>query len=123
MKSGQCLTSADLASYVDRRLSQAERNIANEHLANCPRCIADVANVARSVAEIANSLPAHESARSIESLYERRRADHLKRCRRLCERARRVRVDPGMTGECLASSIDDETALQFIEALIDKLEG
>lgn len=119
MTSGKCLSSAELASYVDRHLSQAERNIANEHLANCPRCVADLAGVARTVSEIAQAV--NLSADTIDDA-KARAEQHKRRCRQLCERARRVRVDPGMTGEYLASVLDDETAAQFIEALIERLE-
>lgn len=52
-----CLTDAQLASYVDRRLSQAEKNRADEHLARCPRCLQCVADVVKLLDEIDRTLP------------------------------------------------------------------
>src|SRR5687767_15607795 len=41
-----------LAAYVDRGLSLTERARVDAHLASCPQCIALVAGVARTVAEV-----------------------------------------------------------------------
>ena len=46
-----------LAAYVDRGLSLAERGRVDIHLASCPQCIALVAGVARTVAEVSAHLP------------------------------------------------------------------
>jgi anti-sigma factor RsiW len=40
-----CPSSATLASFVDQRLSQAERNRVIAHLAECERCVAVVGAV------------------------------------------------------------------------------
>ena len=52
-----CLEPAVLAAYVDRGLSLSERARVEAHLASCPQCIAQVAGVARTVAELAASRP------------------------------------------------------------------
>jgi anti-sigma factor RsiW len=47
-----CLEPEVLAAYVDRGLSLAERARVDAHLASCPQCIALLAGVARTVAEM-----------------------------------------------------------------------
>lgn len=46
-----------LAAYVDRGLSLAERARVDAHLASCPQCIALVAGVVRTVADVSAQLP------------------------------------------------------------------
>ena len=46
-----------LAAYVDRGLSLSERARVDAHLASCPQCIALVAGVARTVAEVSALVP------------------------------------------------------------------
>lgn len=46
-----------LAAYVDRGLSLMERARVDGHLASCPQCIALVAGVARTVAEVSALVP------------------------------------------------------------------
>jgi CHAT domain-containing protein len=46
-----------LAAYVDRGLSLAERARVDAHLASCPQCIAQLAGVARTVAEVTAHKP------------------------------------------------------------------
>ena len=46
-----------LAAYVDRGLSLTERARVDAHLASCPQCIALVAGVARTVAEVSALVP------------------------------------------------------------------
>src|SRR5690349_12193540 len=46
-----------LAAYVDQGLSLAERARVDAHLASCPQCIALLAGVARTVAEVSAHLP------------------------------------------------------------------
>jgi hypothetical protein len=46
-------TPADLASYVDGRMSQAERNRTDEHLARCQECQRWLAGVVTTIREIA----------------------------------------------------------------------
>lgn len=41
-----------IAAYIDGGLSKAERNHANEHLANCRQCIRTLANTIRTVTEL-----------------------------------------------------------------------
>ena len=52
-----CLEPEVLAAYVDRGLSLSERARVEAHLASCPPCIAQVAGVARTVAELSASRP------------------------------------------------------------------
>lgn len=49
-------TPADLASYVDGRMSQAERNRADEHLARCTECQRWLAGTVKTIIEIAGGL-------------------------------------------------------------------
>jgi len=51
-----------LAAYVDRGLSLAERARVDHHLASCPQCIALVAGVVRTVADVPESTPHAEPA-------------------------------------------------------------
>lgn len=46
-----------LAAYVDRGLSLSERARVDTHLASCPQCIALVAGVARTVADVSALVP------------------------------------------------------------------
>jgi hypothetical protein len=46
-----------LAAYVDRGLSLAERSRVDHHLASCPQCLALVAGVVRTVADVAEFMP------------------------------------------------------------------
>src|SRR5262245_56406531 len=52
-----CLEPEVLAAYVDRGLSLAERARVDAHLASCPQCIAMLAGVARTVAEVSAHVP------------------------------------------------------------------
>lgn len=52
-----CLEPEVLAAYVDRGLSLSERARVDEHLASCPQCVALVAGVARTVAEVSALVP------------------------------------------------------------------
>jgi CHAT domain-containing protein len=52
-----CLEPEVLAAYIDQGLSLTERARVEAHLASCPRCIAQVAGVARTVAELSASMP------------------------------------------------------------------
>lgn len=47
-----CLSSVTIASYVDRRLSQAEQNRADEHLATCYECLSTLANTVKTLDEL-----------------------------------------------------------------------
>jgi len=51
-----------LAAYIDRGLSLAERSRVDHHLASCPQCIALVAGVVRTVAEVSEFTPHAEPA-------------------------------------------------------------
>ncbi len=51
-----------LAAYVDRGLSLAERAHVDRHLASCPQCLALVAGVVRTVADVPESTPHAEIA-------------------------------------------------------------
>src|SRR6187455_2711447 len=51
-----------LAAYVDRGLSLSERARVDAHLASCPQCIALLAGVARTVAEVSAHAPGAVSA-------------------------------------------------------------
>ena len=51
-----------LAAYVDRGLSLAERSRVDRHLASCPQCIALVAGVVRTVADVSEFMPHAEPA-------------------------------------------------------------
>jgi CHAT domain-containing protein len=51
-----------LAAYVDRGLGSAERARVDHHLASCPQCIALLAGVARTVADVLESTPHAEPA-------------------------------------------------------------
>ncbi len=46
-----------LAAYVDRGLSLAERSRVDHHLASCPQCIALLAGVVRTVADVSEFTP------------------------------------------------------------------
>lgn len=46
-----CPSSETLASYIDRRLSQAERNRVDVHLANCARCMQVVGGVMWAISQ------------------------------------------------------------------------
>jgi CHAT domain-containing protein len=52
-----CLQPEVLAAYVDRGLSLTERARVDAHLASCPQCVALVAGVARTVAELSAQSP------------------------------------------------------------------
>jgi len=52
-----CLDAEVLAAYVDRGLSLAERSRVDRHLASCPQCLALVAGVVRTVAEVPEFTP------------------------------------------------------------------
>jgi len=51
-----------LAAYVDRGLSLAERSRVDRHLASCPQCLALVAGVVRTVADVSEFMPHAEPA-------------------------------------------------------------
>lgn len=53
----RCPESEILASYVDGRLSLVERARLESHLALCPTCIAVVAGVVRTLAEVSVAMP------------------------------------------------------------------
>lgn len=46
------LDPAQLAAYIDRRLSLAERHAVEAHLEGCPECVHWLAGVARTMAEL-----------------------------------------------------------------------
>lgn len=52
-----CLEPEVLAAYVDRGLSLAERARVDHHLALCPQCVALVAGIARTVADVPENMP------------------------------------------------------------------
>src|SRR5204863_9718061 len=52
-----CLEPEVLAAYVDKGLSLTERARVNSHLASCPQCVALVAGVVRTVADVSAHLP------------------------------------------------------------------
>lgn len=52
-----CLDAEVLAAYVDRGLSLAERSRVDRHLASCPQCLALVAGVVRTVADVPEFTP------------------------------------------------------------------
>src|SRR3982751_5228152 len=52
-----CIEPEVLAAYVDRGLSLSERARVDAHLASCPQCIALLAGVARTVAEVSAHMP------------------------------------------------------------------
>lgn len=62
-----------LAAYVDRGLSLAERARVERHLASCPQCLALVAGVVRTVADVPESTPHVEPAVEIASRAATRR--------------------------------------------------
>ncbi|MDP2391269.1 MAG: zf-HC2 domain-containing protein, partial [Acidobacteriota bacterium] len=62
-----------LAAYVDRGLSLAERARVDRHLASCPQCLALVAGVVRTVADVPESTPHAEPAVEIASRAATRR--------------------------------------------------
>ncbi len=62
-----------LAAYVDRGLSLAERLRVDHHLASCPQCVALLAGVVRTVAEVLESTPHAEPAVEIASRAATRR--------------------------------------------------
>lgn len=62
-----------LAAYVDRGLSLAERARVERHLASCPQCLALVAGVVRTVADVPESTPHAEPAVEIASRAATRR--------------------------------------------------
>lgn len=49
-----------LAAYIDRTLSLAEFNRANDHLAECPECLGALAGALRTMALLAAALPEDE---------------------------------------------------------------
>ena len=53
----RCLAPEILAAYVDRGLSLAERSRVDHHLASCPQCLALVAGVVRTVADVSELMP------------------------------------------------------------------
>lgn len=55
---GPCLDAEVLAAYLDHGLSLAERARVDVHLASCPHCVAMLAGVARTVADLSAHLPA-----------------------------------------------------------------
>ncbi len=55
--SARCPEPEVLAAYIDRGLSLAERSRVEGHLASCPQCIALVAGVVRTVADVLESMP------------------------------------------------------------------
>ena len=61
-----------LAAYVDRGLSLTERARVDAHLASCPQCIALVAGVARTVAEVSALMPGVVVAAEATPLLTRR---------------------------------------------------
>lgn len=61
-----------LAAYIDRSLSLAERSGVERHLASCPRCVALVAGVVRTVAEVSEVTPHVEVAVKATSRAARR---------------------------------------------------
>ncbi len=61
-----------LAAYVDRGLSLSERARVDAHLASCPQCIALVAGVARTVAEVSALVPGAVVAAEATPLVTRR---------------------------------------------------
>ena len=46
------LDPVQIAGYIDRRLSLAERNQVEAHLEGCPACIQCLADAARTLAEL-----------------------------------------------------------------------
>jgi CHAT domain-containing protein len=46
-----------LAAYIDRGLSLAERSRVDHHLASCPQCLALLAGVVRTVADVSEVMP------------------------------------------------------------------
>lgn len=62
-----------LAAYVDRGLSLTERARVERHLASCPQCLALVAGVVRTVADVLESTPHAEPAVEIASRAATRR--------------------------------------------------
>ena len=69
----RCLEPEVLAAYVDRGLSLAERARVDHHLASCPQCLALVAGVVRTVADVLESTPHVEPAVEIASRAATRR--------------------------------------------------
>jgi anti-sigma factor RsiW len=55
------LTPEQVASYIDGRLSLAEFNNANDHMADCRECTSLLAGTVRSMAAIAQYLPEDEA--------------------------------------------------------------
>jgi anti-sigma factor RsiW len=70
--SGGCPAAEVLAAYVDRGLSLAERARVDAHLASCPQCIALVAGVVRTVAEVSAHVPGVPVAAEATPLVTRR---------------------------------------------------
>lgn len=56
-----CLSDAVMASYIDRRLSLAERSHATAHLATCNHCLTVLANTVKALRDIADTLGPGES--------------------------------------------------------------
>ena len=67
-----CLEPEALAAYVDHGLSLAERARVDAHLASCPQCIALLAGVVRTAAEIAPVLPQTVDSAEATPLVSRR---------------------------------------------------
>ena len=56
----RCLEPEVLAAYLDHGLSLVERARVEAHLASCPHCVAMLAGVARTVADLSGHLPASD---------------------------------------------------------------
>jgi tetratricopeptide (TPR) repeat protein len=69
----RCPEPEALAAYVDRGLSLAERARVDHHLASCPQCIALLAGVVRTVADVLESTPHAEPAVELASRAATRR--------------------------------------------------